>query len=412
MEEKLKVAWICHFSNAEIQNQIKPRKRRSEFAPWITLGIEEVKKRPKEFELHIVSPHRWISKIKEFQEGNIFYHFFNYGIPLYGHEWPEYFRWDAYTSYSSNRKKIKKIINSIKPDIIHWHGAENGYFTSSFFDLGDKYPHLVTIQGFISLVFNRFLGMDNKINYAYKKRDIIEKKILTSAKNFGVRDNFMKNEVLKYNSDANFYWHEYFINIPEKEADFLIEEEKKYDIIFYSRVVKSKGIEDLIKAIGIIKKTLPNVRLVIIGNSVSNYIEFLRKLVIENNCLANIEFRGFLPTQSEIYKILRQTKVFVLPAYIGDVSGGMIESMTRKIPVVSYKTGGINEVNLQGHNIELVEQGNIDEIASKILFLLENPFYAKELAERAYKYAASRWDKQKALNNILFAYNKILKKNN
>ena len=47
----------------------------------------------------------------------------------------------------------------------------------------------------------------------------------------------------------------------------------------------------------------------------------------------------------------------------------MIESMTRKIPVVAYKTDGISEVNKVDHIIELAEKGNIDELTDKILFL-------------------------------------------
>ena len=119
-------------------------------------------------------------------------------------------------------------------------------------------------------------------------------------------------------------------------------EEKHYDIIFFSRVVKSKGIEDLIKAIGIVKKTISNIKVVIVGSVRPNYLEFLKDLAIKSDCLENIDFKGFIPTQDKIYQILHRSRLFMLPAYIGDVSGGMIESMARKIPVISYKTDGIN----------------------------------------------------------------------
>ncbi len=178
MTKKLKVIWICHFTNADIQNQLKSRKRIPEFAPWITLGIKEVKNRSSEIELHIISPHRWISGIKEFQDENVFYHFFNPGIPWYGRHWPYFFRWDSYTGFRSNRIRIEKFAKMINPDIIHWHGAENAYFTSSFFDLMNSYPNLVTIQGFISLALSDATNANNKITNVHKKGVAIEKKIL------------------------------------------------------------------------------------------------------------------------------------------------------------------------------------------------------------------------------------------
>ncbi len=403
---KLKVLWICHFSNLEIQKKINVRKNINEFAPWISLGVKEVQKN-NEIELHIISPHRWINRTKEFKDKNVHYHFFNPGIPWYGRHWPSFFRWDLFTNFRSNRKKISKLTKLINPDIIHWHGAENGYYTSSFFDLNKIFPYFITIQGFISLGVNNKSNTDKTIKYPERKLIEIEKKILTSAKNIGVRDQIMKNEVLKYNPLINFYWHEYFINVPEFSFENT-NDEKIYDIIFFSRVIKSKGIEDLIIAISIIKKSIPNIKAAIVGNSNIKYIEYLNQLADKNNCSDNIDFMGFIPTQEDIYKILKQSKIFVLPAYVGDVSGGMIESMSRKIPVVAYKTDGIPEVNNNGHYIELAEQGDVSELAKIIQNLLENPSYAEELAKAAFVYATNRWNNQTALNDIMNAYKSIL----
>jgi glycosyltransferase involved in cell wall biosynthesis len=405
--KKLIVAWICHFTNAEIQDRLKTRKRIAEFAPWITLGIKEIKKRPTEIELHIISPHRWISGIKEFQDGNVFYHFFNPGIPFYGRHWPHFFRWDFFTDFRRNRSRIKKLAEMVRPDIIHFHGAENDYFTSSFFDLYNKFPYLLTIQGFISMAVNGTYFTD-KTGYALKKRIENEIRILKTAKYFGVRDDTMKTEILRYNPDAKFYCHEYFINIPDIHDGANTIEKKAYDIIFFTRLTKSKGIEDLIVALGILKNKFPGIKAAILGSADSSYLALLKQLAISHNCLENLDFLGYAPTQEDIYKVLDRSKITVLPVYVGDVAGGIIESMARRVPVVSYKTGSIPAVNENGHHIELAEQGNIEELAGKIEFLLNNPAYAAELADRAFHYALNRWDKGKALDDILAAYYQIL----
>ena len=280
-----------------------------------------MKKRSSEIELHIISPHRWLSEIKEFEIDNIYYHFFNQGIPWYGHDWPEYFRWDAFTDFRSNRKKILKFVKSINPDIIHWHGAENAYFTSAFLDLMNSYPHLLTIQGWISLKLRSFAETNQKTAYYDKKRNQYEKKIISEAKNFGVRDKFMKNEVLKYQPDANFYWHEYFINLPSNDDTKLLDQEKIYDIIFFTRIIKSKGIEDLIIAVSRIKKKYPDIKLAVLGSSQPDYIEYLKTITRKINCHNNVDFKGFIRSQEEVYHILHKTKLFVMPAYVGMFPG-------------------------------------------------------------------------------------------
>jgi len=262
------------------------------------------------------------------------------------------------------------------------------------------------------MALNNPSAENSKVHFVQKNRAAFEQKILSLAKNIGVRDQAMKNEVLKYNENATFYWHEYFINIPEIKESIIQSKEKIYDVIYFTRIVKSKGIEDLIKAIGLAKKSRPEIKLAVLGNGESTYIQFLKELALGLNCLENVDFKGFIPTQEEIYTLLSKSRIFALPAYVGDVPGGMIESMVRKIPVITYKTGGIPEVNLKDINIEIVEQGDTVQLASRILYLLNNPDYSETLAYKAFHYAHSRWGNEKALDDIMIAYKTILMNQN
>lgn len=399
MSNKLKVVWVCHVSNERIQKKLRLKKKVNELAPWITLGIYEINKR-KDIEVHIVSPHKWISGNREFIEKNVYYHFFNSGIPFWGRPWPRLFRFDLFSKYFFYRLKIKQIIKKIGPNLVHFHGVENPIYSTSFFDLKDKYPYLVTIQGFVSLQL--YTG---KIDAERKNRIEIEKKILKSASNFGVRTLKMKDEILKYNEHAKFYWHEYFLNIPSNSK---ISNFKKYDLIFFAHISKSKGIEDLIIVLSLLKKSNPNIKLAVLGKGTPSYLKYLKELATKNNCLENIHFIGFVPTQKKVFDILESSKISVLPTYNDIIPGTIIESMFRKVPVVTYMTGGIPEINLNDKNVELVIKGDIDELYKRIDYLLNNNEYRNKMAERAYYYAKKRWDNKKSLRNLISIYNLIL----
>ena len=401
MVNNLKIVWICHFTNSQIQLKLNPLRKLNEIAPWISLGIDEVKKN-KAIELHIISPHRWISGVREFRDENIFYHFFNSGIPYYGRHWPRFFRFDIWTNFLYNRYIIKKLTLRINPQIVHLHGFENAYYSSSILDLFILYPTIVTVQGFSSLQIP-----DEKINGANKIRMLFEKRIMKNIKNFGVRDHAMKELIIKHNPNAKFFYHEYFMNIPDKNSEsrsygYL------YDLVYFARISKEKGIEDLIKVVGKLKLTKPDIRVAIMGSSAPLYLGYLKNMAKDIGCLDNFDFLGFQKSQEDIYEKLYKSKIAVLPTYNDNVPGLVIESMLRKVPVVTYKTGGLPDLNSEGHNIEIVDQGDINGLESKILNLLNNPSYAKEIAERASKFAFLRWDNTKALNDILNAYETIL----
>ena len=126
-------------------------------------------------------------------------------------------------------------------------------------------------------------------------------------------------------------------------------------------------------------------------------------------CLNNINFLGFQNSQEDVYEYLYKSKIAILPTYNDNVPGLVIESMLRKVPVVTYKTGGIPDINKLEHNIEIVDQGDIMGLESKVIFLLNNPSYARELSERAFKYALYRWDNEKAMEDIFLAYKGVMK---
>ena len=281
------------------------------------------------------------------------------------------------------------------------HGTENAYFTVSFFDLEKNYPFLITIQGLISTIEN----YHNK-NKHFRNRIKVEKRIFSKASNFGVRTEEMISVIKKYNKNANFFWHEYFIGNNAVNNSELVRE--KYDIIYFANLTVVKGIEDLIKAIGLLKSNFAEIKVAVIGSASSEYMNKLKQLVVENNCESNITFLGYFIAQRDVHKVLLESKICVLPVYEDTIPGTIIESMFRKVPVVSYKTGGIPSINENDNNIEIVEKGDIDGLANKISYLLRYDSYRKEIAEKAYKYANNRWNSTKALDDIVSIYHKII----
>ncbi|GJQ64329.1 MAG: hypothetical protein SCALA702_33820 [Melioribacteraceae bacterium] len=396
----MKIVWICHFTNDLIQQKLGISKKINEFAPWISLGIDEASKR-NDIELHVISPHRWIKGVRRFSIGRVNFYFFNPGIPFLGRHWPDKFRFDVLTRFYFNRRTIAKLVDKINPDIIHLHGAENDYYSTSILDLVNKYPVILTIQGFLK-------RPEGAISHVLEKRIEYENQIISKVKHFGVRTDAMVNKIKNQNSEAIIHWHEYFVNAPD-EISLLDENiEKEYDLIFFSRVTKEKGIEDFIEIVSRLSKTNNDLSAAVIGLYTESYYEKLIKLATDLGCKKNIRFMGFLKTQEDVFNILNKSKVYLLPTYNDTLPSTIMECMFRKIPVVSYITGGIPQINKEGDNIILVEQGNVDAMTNEVARLLENQAERTLIAEKAYQHAIKKWNNKFILDNIIKIYKKIV----
>ncbi|MCK4664752.1 MAG: glycosyltransferase [Bacteroidales bacterium] len=395
-KRKIKVVWLCHLNNKLIEERLKINQSK-EFAPWISRLIEIFNEYSSNVELHIVAPYWPILTYNYFVDNNIHYHFFPYRIVpgKSGYSCLIHVK----TNYLYTKSWIRKIVEKICPDIIHLFGFENPRYSSGVFQLKDKYPVVITVQGFASAQYVK------KLRKAHIKRLMIEQQIIMQFKYFGVRNTVMKDFISFINQDPIFFQHEIPVTKPDLKSSDKI---NKYDFVFFARVCKDKGIEDLIKSLAIIKKSKNNVSLCIIGQLVKSYKQKFYDLISEFKLNNNITYKGELQNQNDVHRIALTAKISVLPTLTDTIPGTILESMFMKIPCVSYTTGSIPSLNEHYETIKLVERGSIKELAKQMDFLLDNPDYSSKMADKAYEYVSKRWDDKKIYNDIKNIYSELL----
>ncbi len=396
----MRIVWLCYFANQEMKDYFNTPKI-IEFAPWIRNYINLFRDN-NAIELHIVAPNVYTNKDKFFKKNGITYHFYKY-VPILSNN---KFIIKVYsllsiehkTKYFWIKQKIENIINNIHPDIVHLHGAENSYYSAGILPILAKYPVITTIQGFV-----RNASESDSIT---KHRIQIEEEIIQKCVHFGTRTEEMNKIILGINPNANLHFHNNPLEIPS-EIKNNIGNSEPIDCLFFARICKDKGIEDLIHAISILKKELPEISLSVIGTASKKYLVYLKKLCSELDLEKNITFLGNY-SQSELYKYALQAKLCVLPTYHDSIPGTIIESMCMKLPVVAYAVGGIPELNKCGINVMLVEKHNIDMLAESILHLLRNSLLRKTIAENAFETAHKKFNNNNLVNDILNAYESMI----
>jgi|GEM_PF-425521 len=402
-KRKLKVVWLCHFANEEMKAYFKV-KHINEFAPWISLslqlfeGVDDV-------ELHVVSPNVYTNTDAYLEKNGIHYHFYAPSPSIFNNRLfrriYSFLNMAALGEFNWIKRKVSRTIRNIHPDIVHLHGAENAYqYSSGILPLIDEYPILTTIQGFIRN------SIDN--DRITKVRKAIEAKIIKNSQHFAIRkSDEMKAITEEMHPGADLYYHNYPVGKPRRTKENIGAFEP-IDFIFFARVCKEKGIEDLLIAFSEVKKSIPNANLTVVGGVSDNYQDHLIKICKSCGILDSVKFEGFLPTQNDIYNLAYKAKVCVLPTYHDILPGTVLESMFLKLPVIAYGVGGLPHLNEANITIELVEVRNTKVLANRMEELYNDSAYRLELAERAYTHVNLTFDNNIVVRDIISAYRKVL----
>jgi glycosyltransferase involved in cell wall biosynthesis len=292
------------------------------------------------------------------------------------------------------------LIDKIKPDLVNLIGAENAYYSSSILAI-KKYPVLVTIQGFVAL--NNVLG--DSYSKPLMKRISIEERILKEVNDFGIETSSMEKFIKTYNPLAKMHW----FHFPFAKTHVDTIPAKEYDLVFFARVTKMKGIEDAFKALSKVKGFKPDISMEIIGSTEPSYLISLKQLARDLDIVENIEFKGFIPTQKEMHVEVMKARISILPTYNDTIPGTIVESMLLGLPVISYKTGGVPDINKDGEYIILVEQGDVEGLSKEIIKLLNNNDELISLGGKAKIYASKEFDNTNSADLLIKAYKEIIK---
>jgi len=396
---KMKIVWICGFTNTLVQSKMSLLKSSDDTAPWIS-NLLKLFENCGSIELHVISPHFFMNKPKEsFVIHGITYHFFRIGAPFFLGRWPSWIPLDFFINHYFLRKAIEKEVNEISPNLIHLHGMENSFHSFTIINLMNQYKIFVTPQGFLHLI-------PNKRNYIIDKRVANELFLTKKLKYFSYRNSYIKEVISKLNPEATFFYHDYIVK-PEINIVSSFRP-KLYDLCFFGRVSHAKGVFDFLEVVSILKKSQPNLSALIIGGVDKNCLAELqlRCKVLEIN--DNIKLQGFIDKRSDLHELVAQCKISLLPSHVDMIPGTIIESMQLKTAVVSYDIGGISDLKKVNNIISLSNLGDFDHLAIDCLQLLTNEMYYNKRVACAYEYAAHRWGGKGVYLDIVNAYKEII----
>jgi len=141
-----------------------------------------------------------------------------------------------------------------------------------------------------------------------------------------------------------------------------------FRFLFVSRLVPSKGLDDLLKSLSILIKKKNNWHLDIIGDgpNKSEYELLMNSLGLDRN----VTFHGYLPKE-KIADFMRNSDLFILPSHIETFSVVTAEALACGLPVLATRCGGPEEY-ITAEVGRLIPIGNIDILTHELDWMMDN----------------------------------------
>jgi len=152
------------------------------------------------------------------------------------------------------------------------------------------------------------------------------------------------------------------------------QKEKNLTLLYVSRLVKMKGIEDAIRIFEEIRKKSSDAKFWIVGSGEVNYVKKLHDLVKELNLEKSVTFFGFVDEKKKIE--LYQKSHFLLHTSVREGFGlVVIEANSQGTPALTYDVPGLRDVVKNGVNGFTFPQGKNSLFVDKLLTFRNSASY-------------------------------------
>lgn len=173
-------------------------------------------------------------------------------------------------------------------------------------------------------------------------------------------------------------------------------------ITFVGRLDRYKGVDFLLEAFKRVITQNSNSRLLIVGTGPDETL--LKDKTVRLHLEENIQFLG---KREDVFSLLLDSDIFVLPTLSEGMSNVLLEAMACGLPVVTTSVGGNCDLISNGHNGLLVPPGDSDALGEALIEILHDAALAGRLGDEARKTVQENYSLEFITDRYLALYNRI-----
>jgi glycosyltransferase involved in cell wall biosynthesis len=191
-------------------------------------------------------------------------------------------------------------------------------------------------------------------------------------------------------------------------------------VLFVGRFDRHKGADICIRAFAKVLEKRPSARLTVVGpdrgiiddetGHVRHAEQWLRDEIRPSQLRSRISLPGQL-SHAEIADLRRDAAATIVASRFETFSTVLIEAMAQGCPLVAARTGGIPEIIEHGQNGLLFAAEDVDDLAAKIVCLLDNRSLAATLGRNGIRDSLVRYNPLTVARQSLEFYEEVCTRN-
>lgn len=310
--------------------------------------------------------------------------------------------------------RLINLFRKEKPQIVHTHTPKAGLLGMLAAYLTRVPIRLHTVAGLPLMeetgVKRKVLDITEKLTYRCAHKVYPNSKGL---KDFILKEKYIDKSKIKIigNGSSNGINLDYYdpdiidnIAVTELKQKYFISDDD-FVYIYIGRVVKDKGIEELIHAFNIISIESKNVKLLILGNYEENLdpVSNKTKKIINSN--KSIIFTGY---QTDIRPFLKISNALVHPSYREGFPNVVLQGSAFNLPCIVSNINGCNEIIKDNLNGLLVRVKDQKDLYNKMLEILTNKELYALLKRNGRYLVQEKFDQKFVWEQILQEYKEMI----
>ncbi len=290
-----------------------------------------------------------------------------------------------------------KICKKFKPDLVQSYTVVPNLispFLKIFFRV--KIFSMITGMGYILSSGNKALlfisTLFYRISFRFSDHVIFTNK---SNLNYFKKYKIIKNQPLSIIPASG-------VNLSKYKKKKRINKNKKFTILFVGRLIKSKGIFELISIFN--KLNIQNKKLQIIGkeDKFSPESVNIEKLIKNNENIFHIN------ESHKLEYFYNNSDIFLFPSYSEGMPTVIMEAFACGLPCFTYKVPGCDDIIINSQTGYKVKIHNIDAMVKIIEKLYKNKKKLNLISKNCLLYS-KKFDRKKIVSKIINLYEKSIK---
>jgi glycosyltransferase involved in cell wall biosynthesis len=301
-------------------------------------------------------------------------------------------------------RDLKRVIRDIRPDLIHAGPVQ----TCAFIAVLTGFRPILTM----SWGFDLMQDADRSWRWRWITRFTLRRSeyfvsdasvTRSRAVEFGVRPD--RTAVFPWGVDLRHFSPRTraarrSVALPRKRAA------KRPFVLFCNRSWEPRyGVDILVRAFALAAKEHPALSLVLLGGG--SQASIIRHLLLDGGLLDRVQFGGQV-AQASLPRWYHSANLFISPSHVDGSSVSLMEALACGMPVLVSDIPANKEWVRDNHNGWLFRDGDVEELARKILWISAHRTVLPRIGRAARKIAEARADWNKNFKVLLRAYSQAV----